>query len=457
MSGISDTMTPDRKGQVVYYFDEDGKPQAVDADHPLPTSSAGGGGEVALAASDAEIGAVELKDGAGANRATIDGTGQLSVKDAAVLAAVDGLEALVTATNAALASVDGHVDGVEALLTLHSGYLDGLEAKLDAINTTLGSGTSLEAPTFIGASSTNIGVQGDPTVIDVPTDNAQAGDILIIWGSIRIQDANLPAGFTALQAPAGTADTTFADFFIYYKFLNGTEPNTLALDLTGDAANGEVGAIVYRGVDNTTPFNVNSGEQVAVAAMPATPDPVSTTDGDSVALVIGAANSGSNVNVWNYGAVAPLIERLDANDGARCSVFAYEAPVVPGANNLPNVTPTGTVGTTFGLITLVLNPGVAPEASDAGTATTNTDVVVDATAGGVVILAANAHRKGFIIQNTGADNVRVSIGSNPTATHGIQLRAGESLSMAAPKCPTGLIKAIREGAVSSACAAIEVV
>jgi hypothetical protein len=95
--------------------------------------------------------------------------------------------------------------------------------------------------------------------------------------------------------------------------------------------------------------------------------------------------------------------------------------------------------------------------SAVGTATTNDDVTVDSTSGGVQILASNSSRKGFIVQNTGANNIRVSIGNNPTTTHGIQLAAGASLAMSAPNCPTGAIKAIREGGSNSTCAAIEVV
>lgn len=95
--------------------------------------------------------------------------------------------------------------------------------------------------------------------------------------------------------------------------------------------------------------------------------------------------------------------------------------------------------------------------NDGGVATTSDDIAVDATAGGVVLLAANADRKGFIVQNTGANAIRVSIGSNAVANHGIQLAAGASLAMSAPKCPTGVIKAIREGANSSTASRIEIV
>lgn len=218
---LSDTVKPSPGFGQIYFKDGDGNFVAVDADNPLPTNAVVTG-EITIDPGDIEVGAVELKDGATDQRAVVDGTGQLSVKDAAVIAAVDTLEALITATNAALVTIDGHVDGVEA--------------KLDTLNTS-------------------------------------------------------------------------------------------------------------------------------------------------------------------------VVESRDPD----------------------------------------------------GTGTTNDDVTVDATSGGVQILAANSARKGFIVQNTGANAIRVSIGSNATTTHGIQLAAGASMAMSAPYCPVGVIKAIREGANSSTCAAIEVV
>lgn len=305
---MGDIMRADPASLQIYFKDSGGNFIAVDEDNPLPTSGGGTTGDITIAPGDVQIGAVEIKDGATDQRAVVDGTGQLSVKDIAVIAAVDGLEAalaaldahlvgglvdgqihadlttlhadvdtleaLITATNVALGSVDGHVDGVEGLLTTQAGYLDGLEALITATNVALGS----------------------------------------VDGHVDGIEALIAATNAALATQAG--------------YLDGVEGklDTLNTDLTA-----------------------------------------------------------------------------------------------------------------------------------AGTATTNDDIAVTGAVGGVVILAANANRKMFVVQNTGANNIRVSIASNPTATHGIQLAAGESFSMAAPNCPTGAIKAIREGGTDSTCAGIEVV
>lgn len=84
------------------------------------------------------------------------------------------------------------------------------------------------------------------------------------------------------------------------------------------------------------------------------------------------------------------------------------------------------------------------------------DVAVDGTVGGVTVLAANVNRKGAIIQNTGSANMRVTVnGSAAAANRGIQVPPGGLLNLSAPFCPTGVVKAIREGGVSTTAAAIE--
>lgn len=85
------------------------------------------------------------------------------------------------------------------------------------------------------------------------------------------------------------------------------------------------------------------------------------------------------------------------------------------------------------------------------------DITVDNTAGGVQLLAANADRKAAIIQNTGGENIRVGIGTTPTAATGIQLAPGQVLHLSMPYCPTEQIKGIQEGASSSTAAVIEIV
>jgi len=96
------------------------------------------------------------------------------------------------------------------------------------------------------------------------------------------------------------------------------------------------------------------------------------------------------------------------------------------------------------------------DAATTGVATNFDDVAVAAVA--VSVLAANPARKSAIIQNVGTGPVRVTLdGTAPTATRGLQLQPGQSVSLTQPYVPVLIVRAIREGAVSSSVAVVEVV
>lgn len=99
-------------------------------------------------------------------------------------------------------------------------------------------------------------------------------------------------------------------------------------------------------------------------------------------------------------------------------------------------------------------------AGSAGTATVSADITVDATAGGVALLAGNTGRKGFIISNAAAAGVavRIRIGADPSTTQGVRLDGGQTwtfLSDSVVGVPTGQVKAIREGGTSAAVSVTE--
>jgi len=91
------------------------------------------------------------------------------------------------------------------------------------------------------------------------------------------------------------------------------------------------------------------------------------------------------------------------------------------------------------------------------TAKDNTDVVVDNTVGGVVLLPKNVHRRSALIVNTGAGAMRVTTdGSAPTSTHGKPVVVGGALALSGPDCPTEAVKAIRQDATDTTANASEV-
>lgn len=84
------------------------------------------------------------------------------------------------------------------------------------------------------------------------------------------------------------------------------------------------------------------------------------------------------------------------------------------------------------------------------------DVTVDNTAGGVVLLAANTARKKLIVQNTGAQPMRVNFGSDPTTTTGLQMPANTTREFGWPYPITSEVKAIREGGTNTTATAMEI-
>lgn len=91
---------------------------------------------------------------------------------------------------------------------------------------------------------------------------------------------------------------------------------------------------------------------------------------------------------------------------------------------------------------------------DPGTLTNPTDITVNDVSAS--ILAANTSRVSFMVQNTGAETIRVGIGITPTSTRGIQLKAGATLTMDSPFPITSAINAIREGSSNSTVSVVEV-
>lgn len=82
----------------------------------------------------------------------------------------------------------------------------------------------------------------------------------------------------------------------------------------------------------------------------------------------------------------------------------------------------------------------------AGTLANGAETAVSSSA--VSVLAANTARKKLILQNTGANGVRIGIAA-VTATTGMRLAAGQAVVFDMPHCPTNAVFAIRESADST--------
>jgi hypothetical protein len=78
----------------------------------------------------------------------------------------------------------------------------------------------------------------------------------------------------------------------------------------------------------------------------------------------------------------------------------------------------------------------------AGTPTMAADVAV--VAAGVVVLAANTSRKAAVIQNTGAEPIRIGPTGSVSQTRGIRLAAYGTFAVEKPYCPTVEFKAYKD-------------
>jgi hypothetical protein len=88
-----------------------------------------------------------------------------------------------------------------------------------------------------------------------------------------------------------------------------------------------------------------------------------------------------------------------------------------------------------------------------GTWNVTTDQAVTNTAG--QILAANAARKGFVIQNVGGVSMRIDFNATPSANKGLRIQPGVSFSSELPFCPNIAINAISETATSTNAMVVE--
>ena len=86
---------------------------------------------------------------------------------------------------------------------------------------------------------------------------------------------------------------------------------------------------------------------------------------------------------------------------------------------------------------------VTREVPTSALATSAEDIALG-TASVTPVLADNPNRKGALIQNTGATNpLRITLdGSDPSATKGILIAAGLTVTLSQPYCPTKVVRAI---------------
>jgi hypothetical protein len=147
-------------------------------------------------------------------------------------------------------------------------------------------------------------------------------------------------------------------------------------------------------------------------------------------------------------AVTSIQASVDVNLSTRASeatVSAIAAMLVAALNTLGQKPMAGSMP-----VVIASDQSPVPVTFSAASAAlqNGAETVVDATVGGVQLIAANANRKGLIIQNTGTENIRVGV-AGVTNTTGFRLTPGATASWSGDGTPTTAIFAIREGLVDS--------
>lgn len=67
----------------------------------------------------------------------------------------------------------------------------------------------------------------------------------------------------------------------------------------------------------------------------------------------------------------------------------------------------------------------------------------------VMVLASSSTRRGLVVRNVGANTVRLGFGLTPTATQGIQVRAGETFTATQPDVSPDQVNAVAEAGSTS--------
>lgn len=225
------------------------------------------------------------------------------------------LQTLITATNAAIAAMDGHVDGLETFASALNGYVDQLEGytdgietlitstntKLDGIHTDLG--TTLAAyvdglEALIGTTNTNLatlhtdnittraGKTSSASIVETDTSAIGAGDVvgadastagcMTFANAAAVAGDNIITGASlAVRITAGTAASIISGETSYsLKLYSVTQPaaqlgnalwNLVAGDLSSFLGEVDLGTLVDKGDILYVEVN-NLGKQVLLAS-----------------------------------------------------------------------------------------------------------------------------------------------------------------------------------------------
>jgi hypothetical protein len=250
---------------------------------------------------------------------------------------------------------------------------DGI-ATATAIGTRVTVGGGYSDITFVGAGTPYTYTTGTSISPTVPTGIA-TGDLLIAAFSFRDQPTTMTtdaSGWTALGGDNPFSASTDSKIFAYYRVSDGTEGGTTPTWVASASGAGVAAIVAYRGVNTTTPIDVNPiGVASTTSSQTAQVIPSITTNTDKacVVVILGADDEATSANMFAF--PAPFTERVDAEGGANVFLGVGDAIASTAGTWASPGTVTTSTGDFYALQVFALKP-----AGSAGSGTVKTSGAV---------------------------------------------------------------------------------
>jgi hypothetical protein len=173
----------------------------------------------------------------------------------------------------------------------------------------------------VGSAATTVATTGTSSgAVALPAGIA-SGDILILFvrrtADYALTSTNPPTGYTFLRTTSDGTSPNNAHVDIFWRACNGSEGTSGPTFTTGTGTRWLVHSLVYRGVDNTTPFIAENG-QIKSGSSTSIPAPsITNTDANAWGVYAGACRDNPGVT-WT--APSGMTEIRETDVGAGSSV-----------------------------------------------------------------------------------------------------------------------------------------
>lgn len=260
-----------------------------------------------------------------------------------------------------------------------------------------GGGGGFSDITFVGVGATFSYATGTAITPTVPT-GIQVGDFLLAAFSFRDEATTMvtvPSGWTLVPGNNPQSASTDSKILSYYKIADGSEGGTQPSFAASASGAGAAIVVAYRGVNTTTPFDLNAvgfASPTSGTVTQVIPAVTTNTDKTMLVVVLGADDEATAADMFTW--PVTYTERVDTEGGA--NVFLGIADrIQTTAGFVAQESITTTTGDFFALHVFGLKPsGTAP----AGTTKTSGPVALSGTGN----LTASGTTSTSIIRTGGA-------------------------------------------------------